>query len=64
MKIKDHYSVYFKDSCIASYCVYENGSSCYSTSSFSFIGLENEDVPEMFKHQTEKKELSRSWQKS
>ena len=55
MKIKDHYSVYFKDSCIASYCVYENGSSCYATSSFSFIGLENEDVPEVFKHQTEKK---------
>ena len=55
MKITDYFSVYYKESCIASYHVYENGCSCYSTSDFSFIGLENEDIPKAFKKQTERK---------
>ena len=54
MKIKDHYNVYYKEHCIASYHVYENGAASYSTSDFSFIGLENENIPDKFKHQVEK----------
>ncbi len=55
MRIKDHYNVYFKDSCIAAYYIFDNGSTSYSTSDFSFIGLENEDIPKKFKSSVEKK---------
>ena len=55
MKIKDHYNVYYKDHCIAGYFVYENGDANYSTSDFPFIGLEKEDIPQVFKRSTEKK---------
>jgi len=55
MKITDHYNVYYKDHCIACYHVYDNGDSCYSTSDFSFIGLEKENIPAAFKRQTEQK---------
>jgi len=55
MKIKDHYNVYYKDHCIAGYFVYENGDANYSTSDFPFIGLEKEDIPQVFKHSTEQK---------
>ena len=55
MRIKYDYSVYFKTSCIASYYVYENGEACYSTSNFAFIGLENESIPDKFKHGAERK---------
>ena len=53
--IKDHYSVYFKDCCIASYYVYSDGSSCYYASDFAFNRLENEDIPAKFKKSTERK---------
>ena len=53
--IKDHYSVYFRESCIAAYYVMSDGTHSYSTSNFSFIGLEKEDIPQTFKHQKEQK---------
>ena len=53
--IKDDYSVYYKDHCIAAYYVYSDGKTCYSTSDYSFIGLEKEDVPAKFKKGTERK---------
>ena len=53
--ITDRYSVYYKKHCIASYYVYDNGSTCYSTSSFAFRGLEKEDIPAKFKKETERK---------
>ena len=49
------FSVYFKDSCIAAYYIFDNGSTSYSTSDFSFIGLENEDIPKKFKSSAEQK---------
>lgn len=64
MKIKDHYNVYYKDHCIAGYFVYENGDANYSTSDFPFIGLEKEDIPQVFKRSTEKRAPSRSSLKS
>ena len=54
-RIIDHYNVYYKDHCIASYIVCDDGKARYSTSAFPFIGLENEDIPEVFKHEVEKK---------
>ena len=54
MKLKDHYNVYFKEHCIASYCVYENGAANYYASNYAFIGLENENIPDKFKHTVEK----------
>ena len=53
--IKDYYSVYYKDHCIASYYVYTDGSAAYCASDFAFRGLENEDIPKTFKHSAEKK---------
>lgn len=53
--IKDDYSVYYKDSCIASYYVFNDGNACYSTSEYSFIGLEKEDIPAIFKRNAERK---------
>ena len=55
MRIKDDYNVYYKDHCIANYYIYEDGSACYSTSDYAFIGLENEDIPLKFKSSVEKK---------
>ena len=49
MRIKDDYSIYYKDSCIGSYYIYDNGKRNYYTSNYSFIGLENEPIPKQYK---------------
>lgn len=53
--IKDHYSVYFKKHCIASYYIYSDGKACYSTSDFAFRGLADEAVPAVFKRSRDAK---------
>ena len=53
MRIDDEYTVYYKNRCIGTYYIYENGTVSYSTSSYSFIGLENEDIPNELKTRTD-----------
>ena len=53
MWIDNEYTVYYKNHCIGTYYIYENGTVSYSTSSYSFIGLENEDIPNELKTRTD-----------
>ena len=51
--IKDHYGVYCKKRCIASYYIYTDGTACYFAAEHAFRRLEGEDIPEGFKHSME-----------
>ena len=53
--IKDLYHVYYKEHAIATYYFFSNGATSYTTSDYSFIGLENEDIPKSFKKSVERK---------
>ena len=49
MWIDDEYKVCYKGKYIGTYDIDEDGTVNYSTSSYSFIGLENEDIPNELK---------------
>lgn len=51
--IKDHYGVYCKKRCIASYYIYTDGTACYFAAEHAFRRLEGEDIPDVFKHSLE-----------
>ena len=49
MRITDYYNIYYKDSCIGTFYIYDNGKKSYSTGDYCFIGLEKEPIKEEFK---------------
>ncbi len=52
MMIEEEFSVYFKDSMVGIYYVFEDGSGEYCTGDYAFLGLENEEIPQVIRHST------------
>ena len=53
MHITKHFNVYFKDHCIGNFYMFSNNKKSYYTSSYSFIGLENEKIDPEFKEEVQ-----------